>query len=106
MWTTITDSATVAYPHFTMTGPIEYDPTQSALAHVDSGTGEEEVISTDLTAHGYVPGPGEVFVKDWSEHHGFAAALQAAGLVEVLGTARVGLFSSTAYRVCVSVPSQ
>lgn len=76
-WKTIYESVTVHYPHFTMTGSIEHDPAQASLAQVDAETGEDEVLSVDLSGYGYVPGPDEVFVKDWSEHHGFAAALQS-----------------------------
>lgn len=100
-WKTINESVIVHYPQFTMTGPIEYDPAQASLAQVDAETGEDEVLSVDLSEYGYVPGPGEVFVKDWSEHQGFAAALQAAGVVEIVGEVLVGPFMSRAYRVQV-----
>lgn len=100
-WKTINESVTVHYPQFTMTGFIEHDPAQASLAQVDAGTGEDEVLSVDLFEYGYVPAPGEVFMKDWSEHHGFAAALQAAGVIEVVGEVHVGPFMSKAYRVRV-----
>ncbi|MGP5684253.1 hypothetical protein [Brachybacterium alimentarium] len=100
-WTTINENVIVLYPQFTMTGSIEYDPAQASLAQGDAGTGEDEVLSVGLSEYGYVPAPGEVFVKDWSEHHGFAAALQAAGVIEIVGEVLVGPFMLRAYRVRV-----
>ena len=79
-----------------------YKTGSAHLAQVDAETGEDEVLSIDLSEYGYVPGPDEVFVKDWSEHHGFAAALQAAGVVEIVGEVLVGPFMSRAYRVRVT----
>ena len=76
-WKTIYESVTVHYPHFTMTGSIEHDPAQASLAQVDAETGEDEVLSVDLSGYGYVPGPDEVSVKDWSEHHGFGCRAMA-----------------------------
>ncbi|WAL40992.1 hypothetical protein BRM1_03770 [Brevibacterium sp. BRM-1] len=101
-WKTINESVTVHYPHFTMTGSIDHDPAQAALAQVDAETGEDEVLSVDLSGYGYVPGPHEVFVKDWSEHRGFAAALQVAGVIEIVGEVLVGPFMSRAYRVRIT----
>ncbi|TLK50907.1 hypothetical protein [Glutamicibacter sp. V16R2B1] len=100
-WKTINESVTVCYPQFTMTGSIEQDPAQPALAQVAAETGEDEVLSIDLFEYGYVPAPGEIFIKDWSKHHGFAAALQAAGVIEIVGEVFVGPFTSRAYRVRV-----
>lgn len=100
-WKTINENITVRYPQFTMTGLIEYDTAQASLAQVDADTGEDVVLSIDLSEYGYVPAPGEVFLKDWSENHGFAAALQAAGVIEIVGEVRVGPFMSRAYRVRV-----
>ena len=100
-WKTINESVTVHYPQFTMTGFIEYDPAQSALAQVDAETGEVEFLSVGLSEYGYVQDPDEVFVKDWSEHHGFVATLQAAGVIKIVGEVLVGPFMSRAYRVRV-----
>ena len=105
-WKTVIESATVRYPQFTMTGTIEHEPDLVALAHIDETTGEVEVLSTDLRVYGLVPGPGEVFVKNWSEHAGFAASLQKAGIIEVVGEVLVGPFSSLAYRAHVVDPSK
>jgi hypothetical protein len=82
-----------------MTGSIEYDPAQASLAQIHAETGEDEVLSVDLSGYGYVPGPDEVFVKDWSGHNGFAAALQAVGVIEIVGEVLVGPFMSRACRV-------
>lgn len=105
-WKTIIESAIVRYPQFTMTGPIEYESDLAALAHLDETTGEAEILSTDLRAYGILPGPGQVFVTDWSEHSGFAASLQTAGAIEIVGEVQVGPFNSLAYRVRVAATKQ
>ena len=58
----------------------------------------DEVLSTSLRAYGYIEFPGEVFIKDWSEHSGLAAALVDAGAGEITETLTVGPFDSRAYR--------
>src|SRR5699024_12701177 len=58
-------------------------------------------LSTDLSVYGYVAEPGQVFIKDWSEHAGLADALVLARVVSPLESLRVGPFSSRAYRVRV-----
>ncbi|MCF2572860.1 hypothetical protein [Brevibacterium sp. UCMA 11754] len=98
-WKTIVESVTVHYPQFTVTGSIEHDAEQAALAQIDVETGEDEVLSVDLSEYGYVPAPGEIFVKDWSEHRGFPAALQAAGVGDIIEEVFVGPFVSRAHRV-------
>jgi len=100
-WTTIRDTATVHYPNFTMTGPLVYDTSSALLMHLEEATGDEEVLSTDLDAYGFVCGPGEAYIKDWSEHSGFTDALVAAGLVEILEVVTVGPFATRAFRVRV-----
>ncbi|MGO1851847.1 MAG: hypothetical protein ACTH0V_00375 [Microbacteriaceae bacterium] len=100
-WQTIRHSFTVAYPQMTLTGDIEYDPAQHALAHVNADTGEEEVLTVNLFDAGYVAAPGEAFIKDWSEHAGFAQALDDACVVEIIEAVTVGPFRQTAHRVRV-----
>lgn len=60
---------------------------------------EREVISTNLISYGYITMPGEVFIKDWSEHEGLTQSLVDAGLVEIIESVKVGPFQSTAHRV-------
>lgn len=98
-WLKIAERITVTYPHFEMTGSIEHDPAQNALAHVDAETGEAEVLSMNLSAYAYVSAPRETFVKDWGEHRGFAEALRVAGIVDIVEAVVVGPFESRAYRV-------
>ncbi|SBN95767.1 Hypothetical protein PFR_JS9-2_1483 [Propionibacterium freudenreichii] len=98
-WTTIRDHITLPLRHVTMTGALVCNPAHAALILVDRGTGEDEVLTVDLTAYGHVALPGEVFVKDWSEHSGLAATLEAAGIAREVQTLRVGPFRSTAYRM-------
>lgn len=62
-----------------------------------------ERVSVNLEAYGLVPGPGHVFIKDWSEHSGLTASLQRAGLARVIRSVVVGPFSSTAYEVEVTL---
>ncbi len=98
-WTTIRDCVELALPHVALTGVLSYNPARASLIVADHETGEAEVLSVDLTVYGYVALPGEVFVKDWSEHSGLAATLEAAGIAREVQTLRVGPFRSTAYRM-------
>lgn len=101
-WNTIRSNVTVTFPYLTITGDIEYDSVQDALAVIDPEEGPE-VLTVDLTSAGYVAAPGEVFIKDWSEHEGLAKSLASAGVVEPIGTVTVNPFGSTAYRARVLV---
>lgn len=99
-WQTIRADITIEYPQLTISGDVLYDPEQCALVHHDPAEGDEW-LTIDLTTSGHAARPGECFVKDWSEHSGFAAALASAGIVEVLELVGVGPFNSHAYRVRV-----
>lgn len=103
-------TATVTYPDVTLrlpghdlAGAITYDhrTQRLQLTHLD---GETEVLSIDLVLDGYVARPGEVFVKDWSEHVGLTDALTLAGIVAPSEHLEVGPFRSRAYRVRVLGP--
>lgn len=96
-WTTLKEVAEIEVPHFTLTGRVEYDPGLQALVITDPATGEEEVLSVNLTDYGYIAFPGGVFVRDWSEHQGLPAALEQAGIATVVAPVTVGPFDSTAY---------
>lgn len=65
-------------------------------------TGEEEVLSVNLVTYGLLPGPDEVFVKDWSEHAGLAQSLVDAGHAEFVDEHFVGPFKSRAVRLRIS----
>lgn len=98
-WKTITEEAEIKLPHLTLIGKVEYNPGLQALTITDLTTGEEEVLSVNLTDYGYIAFLGEVFVKDWSEHQGMPAALEQAGIATVVAPVTVGPFGSTAYRM-------
>lgn len=98
-WTTLQEHVELRLEHVTLTGTVEYDPSQNALTIMCPDTDESEVLTVDLTQYGYVAFPGEVFVKDWSEHSGLAGAIQAAGIATVVEQITVGPFESTAYRI-------
>ena len=87
----------------TLTGELELRQGVLVLAGATSPDYDDvfpsdEVLSTSLRAYGYIEFPGEVFIKDWSEHSGLAAALVDAGAGEITETLTVGPFDSRAYR--------
>lgn len=90
---------------FTLTGDLELHQGVLVLANAHA-PGDDftstEPLSTSLIAYGYIEFPGEVFIKDWSEHEGLAAALADAGAGEITETLTVGPFNSTAYRFQLS----
>lgn len=74
---------TIDFGSVTLTGLLEHDPVQNSLALLtDEGA---EIISTNLIdAYGIVPEPGNVIIKDWSEHSGLAPRLEAQGLATIV----------------------
>lgn len=90
-------------PEMTLTGDIVYDPRRRVLELRDPEEGSD-VLSLDMSYYGYVTGPGEVWIKDWTEHEGLADALVMAGVVMTVESVRIGPFSSRAYRVLVLTP--
>lgn len=86
-WTTLKEEAAIELPCLTLTSKVEYD------------AGQQEVLSVNLIGYGYLAFPGEVFIKDWSEHQGLSAALEQAGIATVKAPITVGPFGSTAYRM-------
>ena len=99
MSTTTALPVSLVLPHVTLTGHIRHDRGAGTLDLLDEQGAER--LSTDLSVYGYVAEPGQVFIKDWSEHAGLADALVLAGVVSPLESLRVGPFSSRAYRVRV-----
>lgn len=98
-WTTIRSNALLSLTSLDRAGEIRYDNRQHALVLVDHATAEEEVLTVNLLSSGYVADPGEVFVKDWSEHSGLAAALVAARVAKHVESLRVGPHRATAHRL-------
>ncbi|MGO2616102.1 hypothetical protein [Arthrobacter rhombi] len=98
-WITIRRNALLSLTSLDRAGEIRYDSRQHALVLIDPTTGEEELLTLNLLSSGYVAGPGEVFVKDWSEHSGLAAALVATRVVNHIESLRVGPHGVTAHRL-------
>lgn len=100
-WTTIRENALLSLSSLDRAGEIRYDSRQHALVLIDPTTAEEEVLTMNLLSSGYVAEPGEVFVKDWTEHSGLAAALVAARVANHIESLRVGPHGATAHRLRV-----
>lgn len=96
----IRENATLDFNDITLTGAIAYQPA-TGLVTLISEEGDEDDLTVDLTAYGYLPEPGEAFVPDYSEHTGLPAALKAAGVAEVLETVTFGPFDTTAARMAL-----
>lgn len=96
---TITEkhSVTVSFGSLELTGTLHHDDeNRSLVLETDEGP---EHLSVNLESYGFTPKPGNVFIKDWSEHAGLTARLEQAGLVQSLHELTVGPFGSTAYEV-------
>ena len=98
-WTTIRSNALLSLTSLDRAGEIRYDSRQHALVLVDPATAEEEVLTVNLLGSGYVAEPGELFVKDWSEHSGLAAALVAARVATHVESFQVRPHGATAHRL-------
>ncbi|WP_424862884.1 hypothetical protein [Streptomyces sp. MMS24-I29] len=91
---------TVDFGSIALTGTLDHDDEQRSLVLVTNEGSEP--ISVSLQAYGLIPMPGNVFIKDWSEHTGLTARLAAAGLVRIVRNMAVGPFRSTAFEVEVT----
>lgn len=98
-WTTIRSNALLSLTRLDRAGELRHDSRQHALVLVDPGTAEEEVLTVNLLSSGYVADPGEVVVKDGSEHDGLAAALVAGRVAKHVESLRVGPHGTTAPRL-------
>jgi hypothetical protein len=84
-----------------LSGSLHHDDAHRVLELLhDEGV---ERISVDLGPYGHAPGPGRVFIKDWSEHRGLAERMRASGLVRIVRSVRVGPFASLAHEVEVTL---
>lgn len=99
-WSTLREGITLAFNEIELTGRIEHDPAQNMLEMLFPD-GDSEILTVDLLASGYVAFPGEVFVRDYSEHSGLPAALVAAGVCGEVEKLSVGPFSSSVSRMRV-----
>lgn len=82
-WKTIREHVALSFDEIELTGQLQHDPTQHALV-LAFDDGDSEVLSIDLLPLGYVAFPGEVFVRDYSEHAGLPTALVEASVCEVV----------------------
>lgn len=98
--TAVRPDISIDFGSIELSGVLVHDDAQRALVlHTDEGP---EPISVNLGAYGLYPAPGQIFIKDWSEHDGLAARMSEQGLVKIIDSVRVGPFSSRAYLVEVA----
>ncbi|MEV7952888.1 hypothetical protein [Streptomyces sp. NPDC088141] len=96
--TTVKHDVTVDFGCIELTGALVHDNENSVL-ELENAEGPAEPISVSLQGYGLTPEPGNVFIKDWSEHSGLMASLARAGLVKVVHSLTVGPYLSKAYEV-------
>ncbi|MDK6274151.1 hypothetical protein QP116_00015 [Pseudoglutamicibacter cumminsii] len=84
-------------------GEFHYDSVESSLYLVDPEPGEDEVLTVSLLRDGYFAFPGEISVRDYSEHFGLPAALVAAGICGEVEEISIGPFGSRVVRMRVIV---
>ena len=90
------------YVHMTNAQVAVEKYTDSTLALMasdvdENGYPDDETFSVNLTAYGFEPEDGCVFIKDDSEHLGLAKALADLGLGEVISTFYYGPFRVRAH---------
>lgn len=59
----------------------------------DEGCPIIETLSVNLSGYGLHPAPGNVFIKDYSEHEGLTGNLVANGIVRVVREVPIGMGS-------------
>lgn len=82
-WKTIRERVSLSFNEIELTGEMQHDPTQNALVLAFDDE-DSEMLSIDLLSSGYVAFPGEVFVRDYSEHSDLPAALAEASVCEAV----------------------
>ncbi|MGW3974248.1 hypothetical protein ACWEFD_33765 [Streptomyces ardesiacus] len=99
--TTVKHDVTIDFGCIELTGTLVHDDENHVLElELDEGP---EPISISLQSYGLTPAPGNVFIKNWSEHSGLMARLAQAGLVKPVRALTVGPYCSTAYEVHVTL---
>ncbi|MFF2053729.1 hypothetical protein ACFVU2_19150 [Leifsonia sp. NPDC058194] len=104
MFAIIAKDVTATFSATKLTGAIEWIPATHALT-MRTPYGLSKRISTNFGPEGLNPRDDTTFIKDWSEHVGLAASLEAAGVVEIVRAVNVGPYKDRAYEVRVLVPS-
>lgn len=98
---TVKPDVTIDFGSIELVGSLHHDDQQRSLVlWTDEGP---EKVSVSLASYGVTSEPGNVFIKDWSEHAGLTERLHKAGLVQPVHAIAVGPFSSTAYEVRVTL---
>lgn len=107
MLITIAEDVAITFSAITIRGNVGYLAAANTLLLTghDGPAGPGEVMTTNLGAYGLNPRKDTVFIKDWSEHTGLTASLEAAGVVEIVRAVNVGPFKSRAYEVRVLAAS-
>ncbi|MFD4245803.1 hypothetical protein ACFWP3_30050 [Streptomyces sp. NPDC058525] len=100
--TTVKYDVTVDFGCIELTGALVHD-NETRVLELKNAEGPAEPISISLQGYGLMPEPGNVFIKDWSEHSGLTARLARVGLVTPLHALTVGPYRSTAYEVQVTL---
>ena len=100
-WAMHREAVSLRLGEIELEGELHYDSVESSLCLVDPETGEDEVLTVSLLRDGYVAFPGQIFVRDYSEHFGLPAALVAAGICEEVEEISVGPFDSRVVRMRV-----
>lgn len=101
-WKLVQEDLVLKLTEIELEGDLRYDPSQNALC-LAGPEGDSKVLTVDLLASGYVAMPGEVFVRDYSEHSGLPDALAAAGVCEAVEEITVGPFGSRVHRMRVTI---
>ena len=100
-WSKRQESTTLELAEIELEGDLYYDAEQNALCLVEPETGEDEILTVNMLGAGYVAFPGEVFVRDYSEHSGLPAALVAVGVCEEVEKISTGPFGAGVSRMRV-----
>lgn len=100
-WAMHREAVSLRLGEIELEGELHYDSVESILCLVDPETGEDEVLTVSLLRDGYVAFPGEVFVRDYSEHFGLPEALAVAGVCELVDTLSIGPFGACVARMRV-----
>ncbi|MEW1629629.1 hypothetical protein AB0387_19865 [Streptomyces sp. NPDC089173] len=100
--TTVKHDVTVDFGGIELTGALVHDD-ENRVLELEDAEGPAEPISISLQGYGLTPEPGNIFIKDWSEHSGLTARLAQAGLVTPGRALTVGPYSSAAYEVQVTL---
>lgn len=100
-WKLAHEAVTLQLAEIELEGDLYYDVSQHALLLVDPEDGEEEILTVNLLTYGYTAMPGEVLVRDYSEHSGLPSALVVAGVAEQVEEIKVGPFDAHVQRMRV-----